>query len=188
MKRSFLIAALAILSACETPTGAKENGPPDGSTGLEPGQMSTTVSGDLEHSMNGEAMFFVIQGFAGPIFSIELDAIDDHGDSLALYTIDLTATREEPPAPGSYEIGAVFGDRGGRFSGGYTEYKDEVSRFMAQSGTLNVVSSDSGHVEGWFVMDAINAGDPRRDQSDSLHVQVAGKFNAKRGEVGVYLN
>jgi hypothetical protein len=170
--RWVVVTAAATLMAC---SGSDSTGPVNGGAGAA---FSATVSGDVQTSIKGQALFGqATDPDAGTIFAVEMSEDDSTGGGL----IQLIHIGGGTPAAGTYNLtDAVNGTPGSGdwIAAAYDSDQGQMTAsFVATSGSVTVTRSGNGRFEGTFDFTAIGAA--MSDPTTSLTIAVHGTFKAK---------
>lgn len=165
------LAAAVTLAAC-----GDDNGGTGPGNGGGKASFSADVTGDVETSVKGAALFGVKEDEAqGRLFGVEM-AESGAGESL----IQIIRIGGAVPANGTYQItDAVNGNpQDGDFVAMAFDSDNgtPTAIFVATGGTLKVTSSSATAFKGTFSFDA--QGGLFEDPETTLTIKVAGSFNA----------
>jgi|SRR5690554_3091646 len=153
------------------------------SGGFDLGEISVTVSGDMEGNFSGMADFDHLA--TGNIETWEISGHDYDPQSFSISFMDMViGGSAERPLPGTHSIGGVLADYTAGFEyfpdpGNYFEYIEYSTIFGSNptSGTLTVTSSNENTVKGSFEFTAYRVDDNLNIVGT---VQVSGEFTANK--------
>lgn len=176
-QRNLLAPALAaFLVACGGEGSPTEPG--DGGSRT----FSAEVTGDLEDSLRGEALFGSVEDPEhGPVFAIEMSELAGGG------VIQLVRVGGETPKAGEYPV--ADGIDGSPATGDFvalafdSENGEPVSVFVARSGTVTIAGGDGSSLRGSFSLKA--EGGLFSDPDRTLAVTISGSFAAGPGTAAV---
>lgn len=179
---SMMLAATVALAAC----GGDDGGSTGPGNGGNPTSFSAEVTGDVETSVQGAALFGTRTDEAqGTLFGVEM-AETGAGESViqiiriggripAAGTYQIVDALNSNPADGDFVAMAFDSDNG-----------QPVAIFVGTGGTLTVTSSTANAFKGTFTFDA--QGGLFNDPENTLSINVAGTFYATPAPAGIRLN
>ncbi len=181
--RMMALMAAMVLAACGS-DGDGGTGPGNG--GGNTPAFEATVSGDVETTVKGDALFGEVSDpEAGAIFAVEMSEDDTTGGAL----IQIIRMGSGIPGTGTYQL--LDGINGTPTDGDWVAaaYDSEdgqlVGLFVATSGSVVVTSANSSTFQGTF--DFIAVGGLIADPSQEMTIAVNGKFKAKSAPGGAML-
>jgi hypothetical protein len=173
---------LAAVAVMATACGGDDN---DGGTGPggRLGSFNADVTGDLETSFDGWALFGAQSEEGGEGFGLVMSEIDDANDAGGTITIVRLNATSLPT--GEYDIKAFesAANDGDVVVLATDSNGDELAAiFTSTGGTLNVTTSNANSLKGTFTVEMV--GQVFEDPETEYTITVEGSFDAEKGTDG----
>lgn len=151
-----------------------------GGNQLESGLFEARVSGDVNGSYQGEALFDIVHDASGNDIFVLLLQPDADADESATVMFSRNSGR---PEIGTYPFPGPGEDRS--LTDFVVRLWSAQEYFGSQGGFVEIRSSSETRVQGWFRIGGLHSfrdenGDPQR-----LEIEVTGEFHAEKGETGI---
>jgi len=151
-----------------------------GNNQLEAGLFEARVSGDVNGSYRGEAIFEIVYDSSGHVIFVLMLQPDADADESAVVMFSRNDGR---PEVGSYPFRSPGEDRS------WTEFGARLwsaqKYFGSQGGLVEIRSSSETHVEGEFRVGGLHSFRDEDGDLQRLEIEVAGEFHAQQGNTGV---
>ena len=159
------------------------------SDNLKPGTFEITITGEIEKSFHGEAVYEILHGLDGsPTFWLKLKDVPIPREDYRIINI----TAGEKPGEGTYDIWDAE-KREPETDQYYINYSDsdfkgKHGHYKSTGGKLNILSSRENQLLGSLnasAFETVHIGDGKFER---VTVKITGKFHAQEGETGVIMN
>ena len=159
------------------------------SNNLKPGTFEITISGEIDKTFYGEAVYEILHGLDGsPIFWLKLKDVPIPGEDYRIINI----TAGEKPGEGTYDIWDAE-KREPETAQYYVNYSDsdfkgKHGHYKSTGGKLNILSSRDNQLSGSLnasAFETVHVGDGKFQR---VTVNITGEFYAQEGSTGIIMN
>ncbi|HKJ69078.1 MAG TPA: hypothetical protein VKA68_14055 [bacterium] len=182
-----VVATCVFLVGCDLTEPTDETNPECGAD-LEKGSFEAEITGYVDKSFEGAAVFETVQATTGePIFFLRLSDANNSGEIYR--NILFERFRHNTPDIGIYDLANLAKSDNqdmDRFAGTYND-TDISGEFKTAGGTLQICSANTETLTGGFDFHAYELVQGNDGEQDTVQVRITGKFRAEQGDTGIII-